>query len=193
MPLTKTETLHMLISVVTISLAFSMGAAFLGVNNFFSKFPVVLITLGAGFVLHEMGHKFTAQHFGCFAEYRAWTPGLLLALGLAVISGGTLVFAAPGAVYIGGKRISVKENGVISLAGPFVNLIIGGLFFLLLLSVASDSLLGRIGFTGAYINFFLAFFNMIPFPPLDGSKVIQWNTGVWMLFIGLAGFLTFFF
>ncbi|MCD6434530.1 MAG: site-2 protease family protein, partial [Candidatus Diapherotrites archaeon] len=45
---------------------------------------------------------------------------------------------------------------------------------------------------GAYINFFLAFFNLLPVPPLDGSKVIVWNKFVWLITIAVAGFASFF-
>lgn len=193
MPLKKTEALHMIISLVTISLAFSMGAAFLGLDYFLFRFPVILLTLGTGFVLHELGHKLVAQRFGCFAEYRAWVPGLLLALGLAVMSGGSLVFAAPGAVHIGGKRISLKEDGIISLSGPLVNILLGLFFLLLVFSVApAGTLLGKIASLGAYVNFFLAAFNLIPFPPLDGSKVIRWNVLIWLMMIATSASLVMF-
>ena len=35
------------------------------------------------------------------------------------------------------------------------------------------------------INFFLGAFNMVPFPPLDGSKVMAWNPLVWGLSFAL--------
>jgi Zn-dependent protease len=42
------------------------------------------------------------------------------------------------------------------------------------------------------INSWLAFFNLLPLPPLDGSKVIVWKWQVWLLLIGIASFLVFF-
>lgn len=38
---------------------------------------------------------------------------------------------------------------------------------------------------GSYTNLYLAFFNMIPIPPLDGSKVIAWNFLVWLIFFAV--------
>ncbi len=191
-PVDTTEVMHILVSVVTISIAFSvMGLYAGGLFGFAMSFPVILLTLGLGFVLHELGHKYVAQHYGCWAVYRAWLPGLALAVGMALMSGGRLVFAAPGAVYIGGKHISMKENGIISIAGPLVNITLGVMF--LFLAASGDVIIATVGGVGAAVNFFLAFFNMIPFPPLDGSKVIQWSMPIWLLTIGTAGAFMFLF
>ncbi|MCD6522704.1 MAG: site-2 protease family protein [Candidatus Diapherotrites archaeon] len=183
------EAMHIITSVITISLAFSVGALYIGINSFIASFPIVLLTLGTGFVLHELSHRFVAKKFGCWAAYRAWLPGLALAVGLAVMTGGRFVFAAPGAVYIGGKPLTVKENGIISLAGPLAN--IATAIFFLLIANSPNTIIRTIGYTGAYINFFLAFFNMLPFPPLDGSKVLQWNTIAWLVPIAIAGFFVY--
>ncbi|MFH1240586.1 MAG: site-2 protease family protein [Candidatus Diapherotrites archaeon] len=47
----------------------------------------------------------------------------------------------------------------------------------------------------AYINMFLGLFNMIPFPPLDGSKIFRWNPIIWaavfLPFIGAFLFYAF--
>jgi len=186
----KLEIMHITASVVTISLAFSIGALYAGLPAFLSSFPIVLLTLGVGFVLHEMAHRWMAKRYGCWAVYRAWKPGLAFAVGLALMTGGRFVFAAPGAVHIGGKYLTPKESGMIALAGPIMNIIVG-VFFLLLFSTAADPLVKIIGGTGAWINFFLAFFNMIPFPPLDGSKILQWNTMAWLLPMAVAAFFSY--
>jgi Zn-dependent protease len=39
-----------------------------------------------------------------------------------------------------------------------------------------------------YLNVFIGGFNMIPFPPLDGSKIIRWNPGMWILLLAVLGF-----
>lgn len=172
--LDKTELVHLAISVITISLAFSLP--------FFISFPLILVTVGLGFVAHEMAHKIVALRFGCIAVYRAWMEGLVLAIVFAIATSGRFVFAAPGAVYIFKPNLTKRENGLISLAGPAMNLALGLIFALLMLIPAFRT----VGMWGYKINFFLAFFNLIPIPPLDGSKVITWKPLVWLIVIGIA-------
>lgn len=144
-------------------------------THFLFFFVISLFTAGLGFLLHELGHKFVAQHYGCAAEFRAWDQFLFLAVGLALFIG--FIFAAPGAVMINGM-ITRKENGIISLAGPLVNYVLGliflGLFFILPIGRSVTS----IGFS---INMWLGLFNLIPFGNLDGLKIFHWNRIVWGL------------
>ncbi|MBN3037669.1 MAG: site-2 protease family protein [Candidatus Diapherotrites archaeon] len=186
----SSEASHILVSVFMLSLAFSVNALYAGLPSFIASFPIVLLTLGVGFVAHELSHRAVAKRFGCFAFYRAWVPGLMLALGLAVMTGGRFLFAAPGAVHIGGRHLTPRQSAMVSLAGPGMNLLVGLVF--LMLTTSSTFLVRQVASVGAYINFFLAFFNLIPFPPLDGSKIINWNVGVWGAAIGVAAFFVYF-
>ncbi len=155
-----------------------------------SEFLPSLLIVGLGFILHELAHKFVAQKYGFFAEFRMWTMGLLLAVAGSFIG---FIFAAPGAVYIAptvkGKfaftvhRITQRENGLISVAGAVVNIIIASAFFALGFFVPG---LKDFALQGTSINFFLAAFNLLPIPPLDGSKVFSWNKIVWAASIGIA-------
>jgi Zn-dependent protease len=142
-------------------------------------------TLGAGFVLHELMHKFTSEKYGFQAEFRMWPQGLILALVLSAFSG--FVFAAPGATYIDGYGIKTRENGIISIAGPLTNIVIALLFLPLVFINGGNAVLFEAGFLGSYINIFLGAFNMLPIMPLDGAKVWRWNKLIWMgVFVPLA-------
>ena len=44
---------------------------------------------------------------------------------------------------------------------------------------------------GYSINSFLATFNLIPIGNLDGSKVLNWNSGVWIVTIAISGIMTY--
>ncbi len=179
----KGERTHILISVVSLFLAFYVLLLRMGVKN-----PILpSLTIVIGFVLHELGHKLTAMKFGCIAVYRAWLEGLVLALALALFS--PFIFAAPGAVYIYKPGLTIKEDGIISLAGPMTNILLAFLFLFLFLGTPLQVL----AVWGFKVNFFLAAFNMLPIPPLDGSKVFRWNIPIWAaVFLTSAyfGFLT---
>lgn len=167
------------ISALVIGFVFAWilkGASLFRGTNFFVVFIIMLIAVGAAFIFHELAHKAVAQRFGCWAEYRMWDTGLIMAFFLAVTLG--FVFAAPGAVYIqsGHAPITRRENGLISVAGPVTNLVLA-MFFLIL--GFAGGILGVLGWIGFRVNVFIALFNMIPFPPLDGSKVIAWDRTVW--------------
>ncbi len=179
MRFTLEELKELLISAVVIGFVFAWimrKNQIFSDTNFFIVFLIMLAAVGAAFIFHELAHKFVAQRYGYWAEYRMWETGLILAFFLAVATG--IVFAAPGAVYIqsGYYQISKRENGIISLAGPLTNLTLGIAFLTLALKGGMLSTLGIIGFS---VNTWLALFNLIPFPPLDGSKVIGWNFVVW--------------
>lgn len=179
----KTEILHISISVLTIALAFSLFPA----GDFtVDKFLLVLLTVGLGFILHELGHKYTAMKYGAQAEFRAWTEGLFFALAVAWVSNGAFIFAAPGAVYVYGKAVSKEENGKIALAGPMVNIALSIGFIIL---GATTPELSELAHVGENVNAFLAFFNLIPFGPLDGAKVRAWSNTAWLTAIALSAVL----
>lgn len=183
----KGELSDLTISFVTISLAFSMFAISFG--NY-SAIPIIFIAVGTGFIFHELGHRFVAINYGCHAYYKMWTPGLFMALALAIMTGGRFIFAAPGAVYISkAGGLTRKENGIISLAGPATNLVLAVMFAVLFIAFPMASSLKALAAAGFSINVFLGMFNMLPFPPLDGSKVAAWNFKAWGLFIGMMAAL----
>lgn len=192
----KNELIHLSISVLTITLAFWIllsrkGLGVLSSLDSGTGLLAVFVAVGLGFVIHEIGHKAVAERFGCTTAYRAWMPGLVLALAFAAFT--PFIFAAPGAVYIHKRYLSVRENGIISLSGPLMNTLLGFVFLLIFLEVGGLSLLGFIALFGFQINFFLALFNLLPFPPLDGYKVFNWSALVWgAMFVTLIYFNFFF-
>ena len=187
------------ISKSWLALSFAFALAFSGTSllngtlaqvfsiGFLTMFLVSLFTAGLGFLFHELAHKFTAQRYGCIAEFRAFDTMLYLAVGLAAFVG--FIFAAPGAVMISGM-ITRKENGVISVAGPATNYVLAMIFFGL--SFAFPALASIFGI-GMMINLWLGLFNLIPFGNFDGLKIFHWNNYLWLAMVAFGVYFLFFF
>lgn len=169
----------------TIAGTIGSGRTFGSANTLEIFVPIFLIsvfTVGLAFLLHELAHKFLAQHYGCWAEFRSFDMGLLLAL---MMSFSGLVFAAPGAVMINGV-VSTKEYGKIAAIGPLTNIVLALLFMGISYFIPLAGWWGQLITQGAFINAWLAMFNLIPLWNLDGLKVIRWSKGIWLLLVVMS-------
>lgn len=179
----KTEIEHLWKAWLAISIAFAivLSGGF-SINLVSFKFLISIVfaafTVGIGFLLHELGHKLTAQHFGYWSEFRANFQMLFLMIMISFLG---FVFAAPGATMIAG-RVEKNKYGIISAAGPIINILLA-LIFLGLSFATPFSAIRIFAFYGVLINSWLALFNMIPFGVLDGAKVIRWNVVAYFLIV----------
>ncbi len=166
-----------------------------GATVYLEILVLTMVVIGTGFIGHELAHKFAAQRYGCWAEFKLWTYGAIMALLFAVVSQGSFVFAAPGAVYIAsrssfmGEGLDRKTNGIVSMMGPVVNLAAAVAFLLATIgTVAAFGVRGLPtvdGFNflikGVEVNLVLGAFNMLPIFILDGQKVYMWDKRIWAL------------
>lgn len=179
------ELIQLAISVVAVALSLTLayGGNDLQSSQFIFYMGAFTLTVGLGFILHEMAHKFVAMSYGARAAFRAWTAGLFFMFAMAVIvrmTGFGFMFLAPGAVYIYAMRLTKEQNGIISLAGPLTNIALSVLFFIAaIILLPINSAAAEIARLGTSVNMFLAFFNLLPIPPFDGSKVALWNWKIW--------------
>lgn len=199
---TREEIRDIVIAVIALTILYSLSVTRpMGwtIDNLIFFMPIAFVAVGIGFILHELGHKFAAQSFGFVSEFRRWDYGLILGL-LSVPLG--FMFFAPGAVYFGsyGRMVTDEENGKISLAGPVVNIALAIIFLALTLTLRPYLTIGNahtmyiilLTLVLAFnVNSFLAAFNLLPIPPLDGSKVIQWNLPVYIVTMLVAALLTY--
>lgn len=138
-----------------------------------ARIMVILLILP----LHEYAHAFAARKCG---DYTAESSGRLTLNPFAHVDpiGAVLLlltgFGWAKPVPVNPNAMRNPRNGIIwtSLAGPFSNLIVAFIAFIIL------RVLGGIPFTSDQsvyfitVNIGLAVFNLIPIPPLDGSKVL---------------------
>lgn len=181
-------------------------------------FLYVIIVLSA--VFHEYAHAFVAYRLGDATAKDAGrltlNPLVHLEMFGTVIVPLLLLFTS--GIFIGWAKpvpynpynLRDKRYGSlkVGIAGPLSNIIIAAALGILIRLFGSFEILGGLAspiflqFLGliVYVNIFLALFNLLPFPPLDGSKVFAdlfpgaWRYFMQFGFLGLflALFLAFF-
>jgi len=90
------ELIDLLLSFIVLTISFAIVGGGLGSMSA-ESLSIVAVAVGTGFLLHELAHKFVAQRYGYWAEYKASMLGLILTFVMALTIG--IVFAAPGACH----------------------------------------------------------------------------------------------
>lgn len=145
-----------------------------------------------GIVIHESAHALAAYALG---DKTARSRGrvslnplnhidpfgtILLPLLMIAAGGPVFAFAKPVPIYLGNLKHPKRDELLISLAGPASNIVLACLGALLLSGVVNGSMwatvagsiVAEFALTFIFVNLSLAFFNLIPLPPLDGSSIL---------------------
>lgn len=139
-------------------------------------------------ILHEMAHGYAANWLG---DPTARLAGRLTANplvhldpfmsvilpGLLLVTGSPILFGAAKPVPYNPYNFTNQKWGeaIVAFAGPAANIAIAIVFAVI---VRSYEVLGlsasfiQLAIMVISLNIFLAFFNLVPIPPLDGSKIL---------------------
>lgn len=187
----RREVKQLILAIVVLTIAFSFPLSqssvifgTIDLQAILGALPIAFLSLLTAFICHELSHKFMAQKYGFWSEFRMFPAGLLLSLVIGIFTGA--VIAVPGAVMFRGETRPF-EMGRIAAAGSLANIIITWCMLPVYIFVVFDMPVLRkiIGFI-CLINALLATFNLLPIQPLDGEKVIKWNGLVWSALFSCA-------
>jgi len=149
----------------------------------------LIIALVISVVIHEMAHAYAANWLGdptARLEGRL-SPNPLVHLdpfmsvilpALLVLSGSPILFGAAKPVPYNPYNFTNQRWGeaIVAVAGPASNIALAVIFAGLIrlseyVDIFSTTFL-QLAFSIVVLNIFLAIFNMVPIPPLDGSKIL---------------------
>ncbi|MBS3145416.1 M50 family metallopeptidase [Candidatus Woesearchaeota archaeon] len=146
-------------------------------------FWFAVLVAAPGVILHELAHKFVGLAFGLGAVFVPFYDNLttLIVAGFSIvlkILASPFILIVPGFVSLTGN-VTPPISLLTALAGPSVNLILwlGAAYILKKKHNVKRKTTAVLSLT-AFINKWLFIFNMLPIPPLDGSKVLFGLIGI---------------
>lgn len=173
------EIVHIIIATVVVGYIFtglfSLGSKKKDIIEAYTKrfdwheFGFACLVAAPGIILHEMAHKFVAMGFGLGTFFQVSYFGLGIGVLLKLFGSG-FILLAPGYVIISGAN--VFQSIITAASGPLINLVLWGAGFFVVKYKESMSRKSTIFWSLTRdINKWLFIFNILPIPPLDGSKV----------------------
>jgi len=170
-----------LITVLVLAIIFSFdewGSTSFEVSEGFANLLLAILIVSLAVAVHHAAQRLLALWYGFRPEHILWWQGLTFSAVLTVFSNGNIKFLPGSALMIhhmpthrlGFYRYgpNFKTFASIAAVGPGANLVLAGI-----LRIAGEAtglppeLVGK-----AYaFNLLFAAYNLLPFPPLDGSRI----------------------
>lgn len=152
----------------------------------FGYVAIVIGVILVSMTLHEAMHGFMAYFLGddtaklqgrlTLNPIKHIDPFLTLFLPVMLAIAGLPVFGGAKPVPFNPARVKYDEWGaaLVAIAGPLTNLVLAFITFgvYALLDAPSGDFIGTLLTTAIFVNLGFFIFNIIPIPPLDGSRVL---------------------
>ncbi|MBI4144265.1 hypothetical protein HY486_03390 [Candidatus Woesearchaeota archaeon] len=167
---------------LTFILAFDISGQRSTLPEILKDLIIALIITTTALYAHHAGQRLWGLRNGMKVRQELWWTGIVIALIIWVLSNGKAkFFAVSGTLYeylkthrLGYFRYQpmFSEMAVMLIMGPLSNLLIGGLAKTIEVAFfpGNNILIDIFRF-----NTIFALYNMLPIPPLDGSKVFFWS------------------
>ncbi len=154
---------------------------------YFTTLVIAFIVILLSMMLHELAHGWVAYKLGddtaktegrlTLNPFKHLDPVLSVAMPLLLFLSGGPIFGGAKPVPINTRKLKhgVWGMALVAIAGPLTNFILAFLAFLLGHFTGwlyDPGMLGAILTDFVFINLGFGIFNLIPIPPLDGSRVL---------------------
>lgn len=155
--------------------------------EFVLEIIIVLAVILLSMMLHELAHGFVAYKLGddtakedgrlTLNPLKHLDPWLSVAMPLILLLSGGPVFGGAKPVPVNSSKLKWGPWGMalVAIAGPLTNFLIAFVAFLIGFysgGLASSGIAGEIFSNLVMVNLGFGIFNLIPIPPLDGSRVL---------------------
>lgn len=155
--------------------------------DFWSHNPMMavawIVWVVVSIVLHELGHGWAAIRLGDdtprYTGHMTWNP--MVHMGWMSLIMFAVIGIAWGMMPVDPSRLRGRHgDALVAAAGPAVNLMlfVGCVLMMVVTAAVADEStnLGRnlmtLWFVGGALNLTLMLFNLVPVPPLDGSRIV---------------------
>lgn len=154
------------------------------INHIIQMVAMVAIPLIFAITVHEAAHGYVAKMRGDMTAYNLGRVTLnpikhidpigtiILPIGMLIFTGFVIGWAKPVPVNFAALKKPRSDMAWVALAGPMANLVMAIIWFIIWKNVPHYGI-DAMAHYGVVINLILMVLNLLPIPPLDGSRIIS--------------------